>query len=416
MLFWLTKAWKHRSLSGGRAADFRSEAMKQSWNISALIGCILIVAPVPADWQQQVKLMVPDGYGDFGESVAICADYAIVGAASFDMGAGRAYIFKRDGTNWTSYARLTASDGARNDRFGSSVSISGDYAIVGAPGHGDLDTGAAYIFKRMGGTWIEQAKLSVSYAGAGAAIGLSVSLDGDYAVVGAPGDSSHTGAAYIFRRSGAEWLQQSRLAPVGQHRACDFGRSVSICGEYVIVGTSSPFSYPGCAYIYRRLGTKWVQQAKLAASDGAVGDKFGRSVSIAGYYAAIAATWFNGSPGRVYIFKRDETNWIQQAKLTGSGDKQMDLFGCSVCINNEYLIVGAQELGSRGAAYIFRSGSGLALRQDGHGGAAWIQEAKLTAPDGETPYGFGLSVSISRGNVIVGGTNMESAYVFTMAQ
>jgi hypothetical protein len=180
---------------------------------------------------------------------------------------------------------------------------------------------------------------------------------------------------------------------------------VSICGDYVIVGTSSPFSYLGRAYIYRCLGTKWIQQTELTASDGAAGDNFGRSVSIGRFYAAVGGTCFSGSPGRVYIFKSDETSWTQQGKLTGSDGKHTDLFGCSVCINNDYLIVGAQELTGRGAAYIFR-----------YVGAAWVQEAKLTAPDGEMPYGFGLSVSISRGNAIVGGTNMESAYVFTMTQ
>lgn len=382
-----------------------------SWNIWALLGCIVAVAPVPAE--QQAKLTLPDGYGNFGQAVAISGDYAIVGAASFDMGAGRAYIFcreaspsgKREAAKWICQARLTASDGARNDRFGSSVSISGDYAIVGAPGHGDLDTGAGYIFKRTGKTWVQEAKISYSYVGAGTAVGLSVSLDGDCAVVGAPGDNRNIGAAFIFSRGGKEWLQQARLTPVGQHRPCDFGRSVSVCGDYVIVGMSSPFSYLGRAYIYRRLGTKWIQQTGLTASDGAAGDNFGRSVSIGSRYAAVAATCSSGSPGRVYAFKRDETSWTEQAKLTASDSKPTDLFGCSVCINDDYLIVGAQEPAGRGAAYVFR-----------YGGAAWVREAKLTAPDGETPYGFGHSVSISRGNAIVGGTNMESAYVFTMTQ
>jgi len=191
-----------------------------SWKIWVLSGCILAVAPVLAE-QQQAKLTVPDGYGNFGQAVAISGDYAIVGADSFDMRAGRAYIFKREGTKWISQAKVTASDRARNDRFGSSVSISDDYAIVGAPGHGDLETGAAYIFKRTGKTWVQEAKIVYSYAGAGAAIGFSVSLDGDCAIIGAPGDNGNMGAAFIFRRGGKEWLQQDRLTPVGQHRPCE---------------------------------------------------------------------------------------------------------------------------------------------------------------------------------------------------
>jgi hypothetical protein len=379
---------------------------KRHLNILALISCLVMAGAAQAGWQQSAKLTVSDELVGFGESVAIRPNYAVVGAPWFDRRTGCAYVFKRYETQWILHAKLTASDGAYNDKFGSSVAIDGDYVIVGAPGHGDLDGGAAYVFNRDGKTWIHQAKLGVPYAGAGAAVGWSVSIDGDYALVGAPGHDNHRGAAFLFRCKDTEWLNECRLDPSHEYRACDFGWSVSICGDYAMVGTSSPYSEPGCAYIFRRGEKTWTQQIKLTAPEAASGDKFGQSVSIDRYYAAAGAAWLTDWPGRVYIFQREGMKWIQQAKLSGStAGKEMDSFGCSVCIGADCAIVGAQEAGKRGEAYIFR-------RSD----RGWAEQVKLITQDGQTPYGFGSAVAICQDYAIVGGTKTESAYVFEMSK
>jgi len=375
---------------------------KRFWRILAVISSLLVADFAQADWQQVAKLTVPDGYGGFGEAVAIDGDYAIVGAPSFDRRTGRAYLFRRRGTRWVRQAKLTPSDGAGNDKFGSSVSIRGDYAIVGAPGHGDADTGAAYVFKRDNLAWVQQAKLSVSHGGAGAAAGTSVAIDGDCAIVGAPGDNNHRGAVYIFRRNGTRWIEETELMPEQPYRRCDFGRSVSIWGDHVMVGTSSAGQDAGRAYIFRRQANKWILQRKLTASDGARGDRFGGAVSIDGAHAVAGATWFSTQPGRAYVFERDGTKWTQQAKLAPSDARAMDSFGCSVCVSGERAIVGAEHPDKTGAAYVFRRSH-----------AGWVQEAKLTRGDSKTSGSFGRYVSISRDYAVVGGLNTESAYVFS---
>ena len=178
---------------------------------------------------------------------------------------------------WTQAAKAIASDGAANDEFGWFVDIDGDYAIVGA--HHDDDSGntsgTAFIFKRNGTTWTQQQKLTASDGAAGDKFGQSVSIDGDFAIVGALWNSekaTYAGAAYIFVRSGTTWTQQAKLLASDGAYDDRFGYSVAIDGDYAVVGSTlddDKGTSSGSAYIFVRSGTSWSQQAKLTANDGA---------------------------------------------------------------------------------------------------------------------------------------------------
>jgi len=324
-------------------------------------------------WTEQAKLLASDGVaGDwFGCSVSIDGDYAIVGAFGDDgngVASGSAYVFTRSGTAWTQQVELLASDGATYDYFGHSVSIDGEYAIIGAfydDDNGDT-SGSAYIFKRDGTAWTEQAKLLASDGAADDRFGRSVSISGDYAIIGAHYDDDngeHSGSAYVFNRSGSAWTEQAKLLASDGAASDYFGHSVSIDGEYAIVGAfgdDDNGEHSGSAYIFKRDGTAWTEQAKLLASDGAADDLFGHSVSISGDYAIIGAYYDddNGDwSGSAYIFKRDGTAWTEQAKLLASDGAEMEMFGCSVSIDGEYAIIGAYYDDDNGAisgsAYLF---------------------------------------------------------------
>ena len=193
---------------------------------------------------------------------------------------------------WTQAAKALASDGQASDEFGMSVDIDGDYAIVGAIGDDDkgTDAGAAYVFVRSGTTWTEQAKLTANDGAAGDYFGMSVSIDGDYALIGAYWEDqrgTNAGAAYVFVRSGTSWSQQAKITASDGAAYDDFGWSVSIDGDYAVVG--SYINSSGSAYIFVRSGTSWTQQAKLLASDGAAYDYFGYSVFISGGTALVGA-------------------------------------------------------------------------------------------------------------------------------
>jgi hypothetical protein len=233
---------------------------------------------------------------------------------------------------------LTALDGTGIDQFGYSVSISGDYAIIGA--WGGLGPGSAYIFKREGEVWSEEVKLVASDGAANDFFGVSVSISGDYALVGAYGDDDNglsSGSAYIFKRDGTTWSQQAKLTASDGADNDWFGESVSISGDYALVGAywdDDWGSDSGSAYVFKQEGEAWSEEDKWTASDGLVeGDYFGGSVCVSGYYAIVGAYHndYNGSnSGSAYMFDR-----CPDSDLTG-GDCFVDFRDLSV-MGDEWL-------------------------------------------------------------------------------
>jgi len=376
------------------------------------------------DWQEQAKLLASDGETNdrLGLSVAIDGDYAIAAAANDDGVKGAAYIFKRTGTTWTEEAKLTASDGAPLDGFGFRASIEGDYALVGA-GQNDnsngVDAGAVYVFKRTGTTWTEVQKLLASDGEARDYFGFHVSIDGDCAIIGADRDDdmgNGCGAAYIFKRDGTTWTEEAKLTPSDGADWDIFG-CCDINGDYAIVGANRDDNSngvdAGSAYIYKQTGTTWTEEVKLIASDGADNDYFGFPVLIEEDYAIVGAGAndnTNGvNAGAVYIFKHTETGWTEDVKLIASDGGAGSWFGNSASINGEYLIVAAPYSDDNGdysgSAYIFK-----------RYGTAWIEETKITPSDGSSWDMFGISVSISGSYSLVGAwwdnEMTGSAYVF----
>ena len=278
------------------------------------------------------------------------------------------------------------------------------------------NSGSAYIFKYNGSSWIQQSKLTASDGAAEDYFGISVSISGDYAVVGARCDDDHggnSGSAYIFKYNGISWIQQSKLTASDGAANDYFGSSLSIGGDYIIVGTYDDDMGidSGSAYIFKRDGTTWIQQQKLLASDGFEGDWFGSSVAISGDYALVGARYDDVNLiciGSAYIFRRDGTTWIQQQKLLASDGLAYDYFGNSVGISGDYAIVGTSQASTHGSAYIFK-----------YNGSAWIEQTKLIASDGANEDYFGVAVSISGNSVIAGangdddkGSYSGSAYLF----
>ena len=268
-------------------------------------------------WAQQAKLLPSDGASGhkFGGSVSISGDYAVVSSVFDDDNgsfSGSAYVFKRSDIAWAQQAKLLASDGASGDEFGRSVSISGDYVLVGTAGDDDngSGSGSVYTFMRSNTTWTQQNKLLASDGAASDLFGGSVSISGDYAVVGARRDDdngSSSGSAYVFKLSGTTWVEEAKLLPTAGATEDNFGNSVSISGDFVIIGLNldEEGTKVGSAYLFERDGTTWTQKDKLLATDGAAHDLYGLSVSISGDLIAIGAIWDNdngSNSGSVYMY------------------------------------------------------------------------------------------------------------------
>ena len=277
-------------------------------------------------WTLQQHLTAGDGDAsdNFGSAVALSGDTALIAAPYADIGAntaqGAAYVFARSGTTWTQQQKLTADDGDAMDEFGYSVAVSGDTSLVGARWD-DLGAGtrqgAAYVFARSGTTWTQQgAALTADDGATDDEFGSSVALSGDTALVGAPyadiGANTAQGSAYVFTRSGAAWTFEQKLI-AGDGDANDrFGWAVALSGDTALI--AAPWAvvgevHQGSAYVFTRSGTTWTRQAQLTAADGASDDEFGSSVALSGDTALVGALHDDVGPnidqGSAYVFLLD---------------------------------------------------------------------------------------------------------------
>jgi len=379
------------------------------------------VPVVGIQYAPEFPIIAKDGQkGDgFGCSVSISGDVAIVGADKADCGeladTGAAYIFVQSGdTIWVERQKLTAGDAATGDYFGNRAAIDGDTAIVGAAYKSDIGdkSGSAYIFVREGDFWVEQQKLTSSDAAANDEFGSDVAISGDTVIVGAQcrDDNAevHIGAAYIFVRNGDTWFEQQKFTASNAEAGDRFGTGVAINGDYALVGANwanhSGKVNAGAAYVFVRQGDTWFEQQKLTASDAATGDWFGVSVAISENTAIVGAHFdedAGNDTGSAYIFVRDGDTWFEQQKLVASDAAPDSDFGISVAIDGDIAVVGAAyaEHGTgtnginRGSAYFFARD-----RETWHEG--WTALAS-DAMAGDT---FGGSVAISGDLVIVGAT------------
>ena len=377
-------------------------------------------------WSLQATLVAPDGAtGDwFANTVGIDGDVAFIGAALDDdagSSSGSAYVFERIGAAWIgSDQKVIAADGAANDNLGTAVAISGDTAVVGARFDDDAGTssGAAFVFTRTGIGWAQQAKLTAADAGAGDEFGISVAIDGDTVIVGANlddgGGGAVSGSAYVFVRTGALWAQQAKLSASDGASFDAFGSSVAISGDTAIVG--APGTTSGAAYAFQRTGALWTQQAKLSAAGGLAGDQFGSAVAVDGNTALVGARNADNAAnnsGAAFIFTRTGVVWTQRATLTASDAQEGDSFGVSAALEGDTALLGAytdDDLGlTSGSAYVFTGAGGL-----------WTQQAKLLASDGAAFDEFGRSVALRDGVALIGapedddaGASSGGAYVFT---
>ncbi|MCP5467665.1 MAG: DUF4215 domain-containing protein [Deltaproteobacteria bacterium] len=282
------------------------------------------------EWNETQKLVASDGdqYDYFGHSVSIYNDYIIIGASNDDdkgEDSGAAYVFKRNGDEWNETQKLVASDGDQYDYFGHSVSIYSDYVVIGARwgDNQEINTGTAYVFKRTGDEWNETQKL-VAPDGAGFDyFGHSVSISGNYIVIGAIEDDDQnldSGAAYVFKRNGDEWNETQKLVAPDGAEFDYFGHSVSISGNYIVIGArwgDNQEINTGTAYVFKRNGDEWIQTQKLLASNSNTGDQFGFSVAIDGDIIIVGAPDYdhnNLNDGFGYIFEKSNLDVWQEVQ------------------------------------------------------------------------------------------------------
>lgn len=393
------------------------------------------------------------------------ADHAADDAAD---NSGAVYVFRRAGSAWVQEAFIKASNAAAYAEFGYSVALWGDTLAVGARGegndasgivHGDQpsedsgllrESGAVYVYRRgADGGWSQEAYIKASNAGARDEFGERVALREDTLVVGVPQeDSSATGvdgpqddelapdsgAVYVYRREQGTWHQEAYLKPARTHAWDKFGVDVALGPDVLAVGAfyedggstgvggdpdqmGAPDS--GAAYVFRRVGVAWAQEAYLKASNTGAGDEFGQRLAIDGDTLVVGAPRENASAagndeaacdsGAVYVFVHRDGAWAQPAYLKAPGADVRDGFGRALALAGDTLVVGAHDgdRDSDGETCTGGIDEGGALHVFQRAGDAWMHAARIQADDRAAGDYFGWSVALHDGTLAAGAPRQD---------
>jgi hypothetical protein len=367
-------------------------------------------------WPEEARLFGDDQqqFWSFGSDVALDGDTAIVGADGADIGGvtdqGAAYVFVRRGRDWIQEAQLLADDGAESDRFGRSVALQGDTAVVGsifANVDGQSAEGAVYVFTRSGTTWAQLQKLTASDGDALDWLGGAVAIDGYTILAGAWQEEGGvnaegcqgSGAAYVFVEQGGLWVEEAKLFDPDGECSDLFGHDVDLEGDLALVGANSTIngSAGGSAYVYTRAGASWSLEEELVASDGAMIDQFGYSVALDRDAALIGAYQKeidgNSQQGAAYVFRRTGASWLEEQRLTASDGQTGARFGWGVELLGNLALVGAPDMPGGGVVYEFRLGEGV-----------WMEVQGFSAPVSHGLDQFGRSMSLTPERLLVADT------------
>ena len=363
----------------------------------------------------------------FGTSVAIHDDFLLVGTDRDDTvgtDSGAVYAFEHDGVGWNETQILIASDALAGDRFGGDTAIDDDVAIVSAVG---VDApvgafvGAAYVFRRTAGSWIEEDRLQPPVLEPSLFFGRDVDVSGDVIVVGETGSddvANDSGAVHVFRYDGTAWNHEQRLKASTPQFIASFGSQIAVDGDWIVVGAASEDLVhvdQGTVYVFHFDGTSWNEVQKLTASDAAPSDLFGVDVDIFDDVCVVGASREDdgvADSGAAYVFRRTAGVFAEEQKLDPAVENAMDEFGQVVAISGERIVVGTRLDDTldvnAGCAYVFE-----------RNGTTWTEERHLLASNGLFGDAFGRTVAVDGDRVLVGaigadplGASSGAAYVY----
>ncbi len=303
-----------------------------------------LFAKSASGWLPDAVLPAPAGSteaDDYGRAVALHGDVAAVGAPLAGFGSGAVSIFERGPSGWLEAAQLAGPAGD-SAAFGAALALHGDLLLVGAPG-----SELVHVFERLPGGWIPTVVLAPS-GGEAEDFGAALDFDGARAVVGAPDQ----GEALIFDLAGGAWTQTARLAGLGLDPEAEFGTSVALAGDLVVVGAAGDDEAVGAVLIFRKTGA-WAEEAKLAAPAAAAGSEFGSSLALEGELLAVGAPGDEQGLGSVYVYLGAGGAWFAAKTLSpydylAQGEGQ---FGSAVALDGPLLVasIGLDETGLIGA-------------------------------------------------------------------
>lgn len=327
---------------------------------------------------------------------------------------------------------IVASDGAAGDHFGTAVANAGNLVVAGAPNavvDGNAGQGAAYVFVRWRGTWLELAKLTAGDGAPDDAFGASVAVAMGRIFVGAPNAAangqSRLGAVYVFEKHFGMWHQVAKLSASDGMTGNAFGSSVAAYGGTLLAG--APFAavnygppgniLQGAAYVFTldrgwgswrgwRHSGEWLETAKIAADDAHIFDQFGFSVALSNRTMLIGAVQQADFVGAAYVFNKNGMQWLQSGKLVPGPAAHNSQIGHSVAVANHLLVVGAINSSTAdtllsGVVYVYKKHAG-----------GWLLADELTASDWSAGAHFGEAVSLLGRWLAIGAPRVNKVYLF----
>jgi hypothetical protein len=381
---------------------------------------------------------------------------------------------------WQQEAYVKPSNMDANDRFGYATAIEGDLMVVGAMGERSnqntisndgsassdnslaVYSGAAYVFRRNGGTWTQEAYLKPSNMGSGDMFGCAVAISNGVVAIAARTEQSnqttishantasadnsltHAGAVYIFEKTGSNWEQTAYIKASNADNYHQFGYAIALSGDTLVVGAHTESSNQttitngqtsssddsktssGAVYVYRRASNIWSQEAYIKSANADEQDVFGYTVAISGDTIVVGAygedsnqnTITHGTTasadnslsnsGAVYVYRRNGAIWSQEAFIKAANADAEDFFGYHVSISGDTILVGLGDEdsnqttitnGPTASSDNSASGAGAAYVYRRTAGI-WSQEAYLKAPNAESNDGFGYTIAL-QGDVAV---------------
>lgn len=317
---------------------------------------------------------------------------------------------------------IFANDGKAEDYFGYSVAADGNTVLVGAYKadiDGVMDAGAAYVYTLNQNGWSQQAKLVVEPFHHEDTVGGKVALKNEMAALGAmrrDDKGKDSGSVIIFERHLNSWKQTQILTAPDAKAGDSFGQSLSFTENHLIIGAPRNDDLgedSGAAYIYKRYENTWRYQSKITASDGAAGDLFGISLDVDGNTIIVGADLHDEkaeNAGAAYVYVLENKQWKQEAKLMALDGNKTDIFGVRVALSHNTALISARRDDIEGVG--IDAGSVYVFERNG---GEWTQKSKLTSPDGAADDRFGRAVALNKDTAIISAMNHDSNGINTGA-
>ncbi|PVW16244.1 T9SS type A sorting domain-containing protein [Marixanthomonas spongiae] len=372
-------------------------------NLMVLL-CILAGSTAFAQFEEVTKIVSTDreGRAEYGTSVAIHENFALVGASRENIASGAAYVYAKDTDgNWDFMQKLSATDSNQGAEYGGGAAFSDDYLVVAA-GRANVDgvirAGALYVYDLDNDTWSFNTKLFASDMSGDAKLGMnptSMNVHENTIIAGAPGENGWTGSVYVFTKEGGTWAEQQKIMAPNPQSPDSFGIGVAIFGDQMAIGANQADGLKGAVYMYSNNNGVWEYDETLSASDGMEDDYFGSSVSLVEDQMIIGAYGVGGEQGKAYIFEKNSNGtWEEVQILEGVPSTEPTQYGWSTAIQEDYILVTAPHF------FGFEAGEVYLYKREASG--AWVEDQLIQGSDTEGEDAYGWSVAMYQNQMIAG--------------